>query len=51
MKWYDPSRKMPKRFEPLLLYLPGDAPMQTVYEGYWSKGTDPLLTSSHGICK
>ena len=33
MKWYDPNRKMPKRFEPLLLYLPGDAPMQTVHEG------------------
>lgn len=36
MKWYDPKRKKPKRFAPLLLYLPGDAPLQTVYEGYWS---------------
>lgn len=36
MKWYDPARKKPKRFAPLLLYLPDDAPMQTVYEGYWS---------------
>lgn len=37
MKWYDPNKKKPKRFTALLLYIPGDAPMQTVYEGYWSK--------------
>ena len=40
IKWYDQNRKMPNRFEPLLMYLPGDAPMQTVYEGYWSKDKD-----------
>ena len=38
MHWYKTEENLPKPFESVLLYIPDEAPLPTVHEGYYANG-------------
>lgn len=38
MRWYKTEENLPKPFESVLLYMPNEAPLPTVHEGYYANG-------------